>query len=62
VQALRPIYVNLFNLIDHRRNSAVEIVRFASYRAFIRYTANGRKFPKACAKKDGIIKVLLKKM
>ncbi|KAH8732578.1 hypothetical protein GQ44DRAFT_697831 [Phaeosphaeriaceae sp. PMI808] len=58
----RSVYVNLYNLIDHRRNPDVEVKRFESYGAFSKYTKAGRTFPRAIAKQDGVIKVLLKKL
>lgn len=55
--------VNLYNLIDHCRNRAFDVRRFASYGEFTKYTRKkGNTFPKECAKADGFIKVLLKKM
>ncbi|KAF1841967.1 uncharacterized protein K460DRAFT_345378 [Cucurbitaria berberidis CBS 394.84] len=61
-KALKSIFVNLFNLIDHRRNPEVQIVHFKSYGAFSRNIRNGNQFPRECAKQDGFIKVLLKKL
>ncbi|KAH7088223.1 hypothetical protein FB567DRAFT_559904 [Paraphoma chrysanthemicola] len=61
-KTLRPVLVNLYNLIDHCRNPDIAVLRFKSYMAFCRYTRGGRTFPKACAKQDGFIRVLLKKM
>jgi hypothetical protein len=61
-QTVSPVLVNLYNVIDHRRNPDVKIVRFKSYGEFCRYARNGHKFPKECAKQDNIIRVLLKKM
>jgi hypothetical protein len=57
------VLVNLYNLIDYCRNPAFEVRRFTSYAEFSRYTRKkGNTFPKECAKQDGFIKVLLKKM
>ncbi|KAH7077676.1 hypothetical protein BKA63DRAFT_409724 [Paraphoma chrysanthemicola] len=61
-KALRPVMANLYNLVDHRRNPDIAILRFKSYMAFCKYTRGGRTFPKECAKQDGFIRVLLKKM
>jgi hypothetical protein len=61
-QILRPVMVNLYNLIDHCRKLDINVQRFTSYAAFCRYTRRGRTFPKECAKQDGFIRVLLKKV
>ncbi|CAO2647917.1 Nn.00g088390.m01.CDS01 [Neocucurbitaria sp. VM-36] len=61
-KALQSVFVNLFNLIDHRRNPEVKIVHFKSYGEFSRNVRAGNKFPRECAKQDGFIKVLLKKL
>ncbi|KAF2819050.1 hypothetical protein CC86DRAFT_432475 [Ophiobolus disseminans] len=61
-KALRPVMVNLHNLIDHRRNPNTEVRRFKTCSEFSKYTSKGRTFPRECAKQDGFIKVLLKKM
>jgi hypothetical protein len=62
VQTVSPVLVNLYNIIDHRRNPDVKILRFKSYGEFCRYARAGHKFPKECAKQDTVIRVLLKKM
>lgn len=54
--------VNLYNLLDHRRDPNVKIRRFKSHVEFCMYTCKGKMFPRECAKQDGFIKVLLKKM
>lgn len=61
-QVLKPIFVNLFNLVDHRRNPEFKVLRFQSYGEFNKFTRNGYEFPRVCAKQEGFIKVLLKKM
>jgi hypothetical protein len=62
-KATSPVLVNLYNVIDHRRNpNEVKILRFKSYGEFVRYTRRGRTFPRECAKEDGFIKVFLRKM
>jgi hypothetical protein len=61
-QALKPVFVNLFNLVDHRRNPDLKVLRFQSYREFNKFTRKGHEFPRDCAKQEGFIKVLLKKM
>jgi hypothetical protein len=59
-QALKRIYVNIFDLIDHKRNPRIELRRFKSYGEFKRYTQAGRVFPKGLAKQGGLVKVLLR--
>lgn len=61
-QALKPVFVNLFNLVDHRRNPDLKVLPFQSYREFNRFTKNGQVFPRDCAKQEGFIKILLKKL
>ena len=61
-QVLKPIFVNLFNLVDHRRNPDLQVLRFKSYAEFNKFTRKGNEFPRDCAKQEGFIKVLLKKM
>ncbi|KAF1365317.1 hypothetical protein EJ07DRAFT_95185, partial [Lizonia empirigonia] len=66
-KALGSVYVNLVNLINHRRNRKVDVILFPSYNAFRNYTLGGKRFgdrifPKALAKKDGFIKALLKEL
>lgn len=58
------MYVNLVNLIDHRRNRSVHLILFPNYQAFRTWTLGGKKFgarifPKRLAKQDGFIKALL---
>lgn len=62
LQVLKPVFVNLFNLVDHRRNPKLEVLRFQSRGEFNKFTRNGHEFPRNCAKQEGFIKVLLKKM
>jgi hypothetical protein len=61
-QVLKPVFINLFNLVDHRRNPELEVLRFQSRGEFNKFTRNGHEFPRNCAKQEGFIKVLLKKM
>jgi hypothetical protein len=61
-QVLKPIFINLFNLVDHRRNPELKVLRFQSYGEFNEFTRKGHEFPRNCAKQEGFIKVLLKKM
>lgn len=61
-KALKPIFVNLFNLVDHRRNPDLKVLRFQTYGEFNKFTRRGNEFPRDCAKQEGFIKVLLKKL
>ncbi|KAF3002077.1 hypothetical protein E8E13_009464 [Curvularia kusanoi] len=61
-KVLKPVFVNLFNLVDHRRNPDLQVLRFKSYGEFNKFTRKGNEFPRDCAKQEGFIKVLLKKM
>ncbi len=65
-QALNAVYVNIVNLIDHRRNRKVELILFPNYHSFRAWTLGGKKgsriFPKNMAKKEGFIKALLKNL
>ena len=64
VQALSKVYVNLVNLIDHRRNRSVPLRVFPNYHAFRTWTLSGKNgcriFPKKAAKEEGFIKALLR--
>ncbi|KAH6616545.1 hypothetical protein C7974DRAFT_401976 [Boeremia exigua] len=63
-KALHTVYVNLVNLIDHRRNRTVRLILFPNYAAFRKWTLGGKKgsriFPKQQAKEEGFIKALLR--
>ncbi|KAJ4322814.1 hypothetical protein N0V94_002195 [Neodidymelliopsis sp. IMI 364377] len=64
-QALSKVYVNLVNLINHRRSRGVKLIVFANYRSFHAYTTGGKRFgdnifPKKKAKEEGFIKALLR--
>ncbi|KAF9696932.1 hypothetical protein EKO04_004829 [Ascochyta lentis] len=61
-KVLKPVFVNLFNLVDHRRNPDLKVLRFQSYGEFNKFTKKGYEFPRGCAKQEGFIKILLKKM
>jgi hypothetical protein len=59
------VYVNLVNLIDHRRNRNVQLILFPNYQTFRTWTLGGKRrgqhiFPKKLAKEEGFIKALLK--
>ncbi|KAF1932868.1 uncharacterized protein M421DRAFT_416470 [Didymella exigua CBS 183.55] len=57
----RNMLVNLVNLIDHRLVGE-KVIRFKSYKAFVEYTSDGRKFPLRKAKEEGFIRALLRKL
>jgi hypothetical protein len=57
----REVLVNLVNLIDHRL-SGVPVIRFKNYRAFHKYTIEGRIYSLKSAKNEGFIKALLRKL
>ncbi|KAF2633688.1 hypothetical protein BU25DRAFT_416862 [Macroventuria anomochaeta] len=64
-KALGSVYVNLVNLINHRRNRSVPVILFPNYQAFRTWTLGGKKFgdrifPKKLAKEEGFVKALLK--
>ncbi|KAF3048737.1 hypothetical protein E8E11_002500 [Didymella keratinophila] len=61
-KVLRGVFVNLFNVVDHRRNPELKVLRFQTRGEFNAYTRKGHEFPRNCAKQEGFIKVLLKKM
>ncbi|KAJ4412338.1 hypothetical protein N0V91_000809 [Didymella pomorum] len=61
-KVLRGVFVNLFNVVDHRRNPELKILRFQTRGEFNAYTRKGHEFPRNCAKQEGFIKALLKKM
>ncbi|KAF9697058.1 hypothetical protein EKO04_004828 [Ascochyta lentis] len=66
-KALSKVWVNLVNLIDHRRNRKVQLIVFTSYKQFYKYTvgdgdAYDHIFPKKLAKKEGFIKALLRNL
>ncbi|KAJ4365991.1 hypothetical protein N0V95_000368 [Ascochyta clinopodiicola] len=66
-KALSKVWVNLVNLIDHRRNRNIQLIVFPSYKQFCKYTIGDGKahdhiFPKELAKKEGFIKALLRNL
>ncbi|KAH9877308.1 hypothetical protein IAQ61_002672 [Plenodomus lingam] len=58
--ALKKVYVNLWNVIDHRRNPEIAIKRFKSRTQFCKAIRSGTPFPRDIAKQDGFINVLLR--
>ncbi|RYN15574.1 hypothetical protein AA0117_g13160 [Alternaria alternata] len=54
--------VNLYSLVDHRRNSEISVVCFGSFEEFAQDIARTGTFPRQCAKRDGCMRGLLKKM
>ncbi|OSS55116.1 hypothetical protein B5807_00384 [Epicoccum nigrum] len=61
-KALKRKFVNLVNLIDHRRNRNVQLIVFPDYHSFRKWTLkkSSRIFPKKAAKAGGFIKALLR--
>ncbi|KAI9853438.1 MAG: hypothetical protein M1824_001269 [Vezdaea acicularis] len=59
--ALKSVYVNIFDLLNHRwRGLPGKVRRFASYKEFRAYTKNGRMYPREKAKEEGFLKALLR--
>ncbi len=59
---MKTFHVNIVDLIDCRR-AGTAVHRFSSYRALRTYTQETNKvFPKAAAKRDGFLKVLLREI
>ncbi|KAF2122002.1 hypothetical protein BDV96DRAFT_562785 [Lophiotrema nucula] len=62
-KVLQHVYINLVNLIDHRRNPEIPLIKFKNYWKLRAYTRKpGNMFPKAKAKQDGFIRGLLHHM
>jgi hypothetical protein len=61
LQALRGVHINLVNLLDHRANRNIEVIKFRTFHEFRRYTRN-HIFPKEAAKAEGFIKILLREV
>ncbi|KAF1947868.1 hypothetical protein EJ02DRAFT_417355 [Clathrospora elynae] len=60
-KALASVYVNIFNILDHRRNpERYPIKVFETYEKFRKYTVAGRVYPLVRAKQDTFIKSLLR--
>jgi hypothetical protein len=61
MQALAHVYVNIFNIIDHRHNpERFPVIVFPNRNKFRKYTLNGRIYPLNRAKQDTFIKALLR--
>ncbi|KAI8937147.1 hypothetical protein NX059_006361 [Plenodomus lindquistii] len=58
--ALKKVYVNLWNVIDHRRNPEIPIKHFKSRAQFCKAIRAGNRFPREIAKQDGFVNVLLR--
>jgi hypothetical protein len=54
--------VNLYSLVDHRRNPDVAVRCFDSFKELVHDIGETGSFPRECAKKEGYMKVLLKRM
>jgi hypothetical protein len=60
-QALRRVYVNIFNILDHRNDpERYPVIVFKNYRLFRAYTLKRRIFPLDQAKDEGFVKALLR--
>ncbi|KAF2866282.1 hypothetical protein BDV95DRAFT_584450 [Massariosphaeria phaeospora] len=62
-KALSRTHINLVNLMDHRRNANIKLIKFHSFKQFRSYTMDKfpeRIFPKEEAKREGFIKDLLR--
>ncbi|KAF2747083.1 hypothetical protein M011DRAFT_526457 [Sporormia fimetaria CBS 119925] len=60
VKALKAHHINVVNLINHRRNPNLPIIRFPTRKAFVKYTGKpGNTCPKEAAKRVAWVKVLL---
>jgi hypothetical protein len=60
VQALKGVWVNLYDLIDATNSGNLPPRRFKSQGALAKYTIdNGKIFPKKRAKKGGPVRALL---
>lgn len=58
-KALRSVHIDLFNLMDHRRNPSVELIHFASQRALSSAIRARKMLPRVAAKQAGPIRGLL---
>ncbi|KAF2852962.1 hypothetical protein T440DRAFT_420074, partial [Plenodomus tracheiphilus IPT5] len=58
--ALKKVFVNLWNVIDHRRNPDIPLKHFKSRAQLSKGIRSGNFFPRDIAKHDGFINVLLK--
>jgi hypothetical protein len=61
LKALSRVYVNIFNILDHRNNpERYPVIVFKNYKLFRAYTLKGRIFPLDQAKEEGFVKALLR--
>lgn len=62
-KVLKTVKINLFSLIDHKRDPTRSIKQYWSYAELRRSIKNGNKFPKQCAKvHPGVLAVFLHKL
>ncbi|KAH7342179.1 hypothetical protein BKA66DRAFT_448285 [Pyrenochaeta sp. MPI-SDFR-AT-0127] len=61
-KALRPVRVNICDLLDYRRNPDIPLLRFSTHRAFCLYTQEQRIFSKEIGKRDGVIQGTLRRI
>jgi len=59
-KALKKVYINLWDVVDHRRNPELPITHFKSHAKFYRAICGSNTFPREIAKEDGFINVLLR--
>ncbi|KAL6164261.1 hypothetical protein ACJQWK_09929 [Exserohilum turcicum] len=59
---LRSRFINLYTLLDHRRNPEIPVVCFDSFKELVHDVRRTGNFPRECAKQDRYIKFLLKRM
>ena len=60
-QALAKVNVNIYNLLDHRRNpKRFPVIIFPNVKMLRKYTLASRIYPLARAKEDTFIKALLR--
>lgn len=60
-QALSRVYVNIFNILDHRNDpERYPVIIFKNYKLFRAYTLKSRIFPLDQAKEEGFVKALLR--
>ncbi|KAH8644453.1 hypothetical protein IG631_01917 [Alternaria alternata] len=60
-KALSRVYVNIFNILDHRNDpERYPVITFKNYKLFRAYTLKSRIFPLDQAKEEGFVKALLR--
>ncbi|KAJ6192061.1 hypothetical protein J3E72DRAFT_204721 [Bipolaris maydis] len=59
---LKSRFVNLYTLLDHRRNPDVPVVCFNSCKELLHDIRRTGNFPRECAKHDGYMKIFLQRL